>query len=518
MIAGHQQWSEKGLLWRAGLICAALKTLSPSHVILGPMIAIVMQATLLQMAVWVGGRSWAAYLLGGGLAMSWNLVQRILTALMVYGASLIELYQSLVDYLFRHTGLMFQGYWTPLLVLGGIFFAGGMVAAVVGLLVSRQVQKQALSQEYLSAKPLVKPLSFQPSRRTYLINIALIPALMIACLYLLRRWPLGLGVLLVAGLLALAVAYDRSLLRGVLQKPGFWIGLSLMALLSALLLGSSPQTSWWSYDGLAIGMHMGLRAVVVITGFRALSLELRNPRIAQWFGRHQLSNLLMATRVAFHTAPLLAENIAARELWRQPLRGLQHMAATMEQALTMARQNYLQQGIILILTGEKGMGKTTLALQIAAQLKNQGLTVAGIAAPAMMEQSLRSGYRLMDLASGASLPFCQRTEQAAAGIPFRFEEQGWAFGQEALNSPMAVNADLLILDEAGPLELKGGGWADAFRELIAQRTKPTLLVVRPRLVDAFRQAWGLNDATVVQVEEADVPLIISWVKACQGSS
>jgi hypothetical protein len=33
-------WTEKGLFWRAGLICAIMKTMSPSAVIFGPMIAI----------------------------------------------------------------------------------------------------------------------------------------------------------------------------------------------------------------------------------------------------------------------------------------------------------------------------------------------------------------------------------------------------------------------------------------------------------------------------------------------
>ena len=60
MIAGHPLWPQRGLIWRAGIICAALKTLSPIHAIFGPMIAISAQAVLMQGAIFLGGRTKAA--------------------------------------------------------------------------------------------------------------------------------------------------------------------------------------------------------------------------------------------------------------------------------------------------------------------------------------------------------------------------------------------------------------------------------------------------------------------------
>ena len=36
MVAFHQVWKEKGLFWRAGLICALMKSISPSAVLLAP--------------------------------------------------------------------------------------------------------------------------------------------------------------------------------------------------------------------------------------------------------------------------------------------------------------------------------------------------------------------------------------------------------------------------------------------------------------------------------------------------
>ena len=53
-----------------------MKTMSPSAVIFGPMIAIFTEAFLLEFSVRLLGRTIAGYLIGAMLAMSWNLFQK----------------------------------------------------------------------------------------------------------------------------------------------------------------------------------------------------------------------------------------------------------------------------------------------------------------------------------------------------------------------------------------------------------------------------------------------------------
>jgi hypothetical protein len=43
LVAGHRTWPQEGLLVRAGLIAAVMKSTSPSAVLFGPMVAIVME-------------------------------------------------------------------------------------------------------------------------------------------------------------------------------------------------------------------------------------------------------------------------------------------------------------------------------------------------------------------------------------------------------------------------------------------------------------------------------------------
>ncbi|MDD3687161.1 MAG: nucleoside-triphosphatase [Bacteroidales bacterium] len=85
LISFAYTFKEKGIFWRAGLICALLKTLSPSAVIFGPMIAIFTEAVLLEIAVLILGRTYVGFIVGSVLAMAWNLVQKILSYILFYG-------------------------------------------------------------------------------------------------------------------------------------------------------------------------------------------------------------------------------------------------------------------------------------------------------------------------------------------------------------------------------------------------------------------------------------------------
>ena len=60
---------ENGLIWRAGIICALMKSISPSAVILGPMTGILTEALLVELSVWLFGKNIFGYLIAGALAV-----------------------------------------------------------------------------------------------------------------------------------------------------------------------------------------------------------------------------------------------------------------------------------------------------------------------------------------------------------------------------------------------------------------------------------------------------------------
>ena len=95
VIAFLQVWDNKGLIWRAGLIAALLKSMSPSAIILGPMIGIFSEALILEFVIMLFGRNLLGYLLGGALAVLSALMHKLVSLLVTYGFDLVIIVDQL---------------------------------------------------------------------------------------------------------------------------------------------------------------------------------------------------------------------------------------------------------------------------------------------------------------------------------------------------------------------------------------------------------------------------------------
>jgi hypothetical protein len=139
LISFAYTFKEKGIFWRAGLICALLKTLSPSAVIFGPMIAIFTEAVLLEISVLILGRTYVGFIIGSVLAMSWNLVQKVLSYILFYGFDIIEIYKGLVKIAEKQLNHNFDLLWTPIIVLLISYAVFGVVAGIIGIRVGKRI-------------------------------------------------------------------------------------------------------------------------------------------------------------------------------------------------------------------------------------------------------------------------------------------------------------------------------------------------------------------------------------------
>ncbi|MCX7750897.1 MAG: DUF2478 domain-containing protein [Candidatus Bipolaricaulota bacterium] len=143
----------------------------------------------------------------------------------------------------------------------------------------------------------------------------------------------------------------------------------------------------------------------------------------------------------------------------------------------------------LLVTGRIGAGKTRAVLALAAELRHQGLRVGGVASPRVLDGEKTVGYRVRDVRTGEERPLCSLEPP---GIPFRrffFSPEGVAFATAAL-ARAAAEADVIFVDEVGPLELAGGGFAPGLRKVLRAEAF-LLLTVRPSLVGEVRRWAGL---------------------------
>jgi nucleoside-triphosphatase len=143
---------------------------------------------------------------------------------------------------------------------------------------------------------------------------------------------------------------------------------------------------------------------------------------------------------------------------------------------------------ITVLSGPQGSGKTTQLQRLAAAAVLQGRTAGGIVSPAVFEFGRRVGYDVLDLQSGRRRPLARLTSLVSASTKagaYAFDDAAIAEGSECIRQ--AVNAGLTVIavDEIGPLEFRGGGWAPALA-LALRSCIPgceLILSVRPALAD-----------------------------------
>ncbi len=134
----------------------------------------------------------------------------------------------------------------------------------------------------------------------------------------------------------------------------------------------------------------------------------------------------------------------------------------------------------VILTGDRGSGKTTLCRDLAAGSGD----VSGIICPDFLDgEGRRTGKNAFCLSTGKSWPIA-RTDADLGGPRlgrFSFSAEGLRRAADCLCAGLRRAPRVCILDEIGPLELElGTGFAPAFPLL--ERAARLLLVVRPGLV------------------------------------
>lgn len=152
---------------------------------------------------------------------------------------------------------------------------------------------------------------------------------------------------------------------------------------------------------------------------------------------------------------------------------------------------------ILVLTGAAGAGKTRLCMQATRLLQQSAAMVAGLLSPARMENGQKTGIFVEDIASGerrllAEHPHGQQTR-------WNLDPAALQWGAEILRTLPPY--DVLVVDELGPLELeKGEGWIVAC-DLLTKNPAAAMIVVRPSLIDHFRQRVSGRDVKVIEVTE-----------------
>jgi nucleoside-triphosphatase THEP1 len=490
LVAGSQIWNVKGLLWRTGVICALMKSISPSAVILGPMIGIVLEAAVLEASTRLIGKNLIGYLAGGALAASLPILQQITGVIAAKSFQWSSL--GAIDIVL-------------LLLLLTVLL--GFAAAIVGLIAGRRARTLPSSgfsdaQTGPSVPFLSEDSDQQYSLPLLVSHVLLMPAGFAAVTYL----PLWLSTVAV-GLYLTYVIIRYPLARRKFTHRRLWIEFGVVSILAGYLLGElTSKSPGWSWSGLVIGVQMALRASLVIAAFSSISIELRNPVVIQWFLHRGLGQLSSALDIAFEALPAITDALGeGRRFVIRPVDSIAHLLATARDWLAARGQG--GGPAVILLTGPQGSGKTGSVVSLAETLRRNGVSVRGVASVCLMDQGRRTGYDALDLSTGDRVALCRTDvpDQLLSAGQFSFFPEGFEFGfRVLLNNRHREHPDLVILDEVGPLELDGKGWAPALSEILAGDAQLLLLTVRPKLVDRVCRQWHLQPAALWDSERLDL--------------
>ena len=162
----------------------------------------------------------------------------------------------------------------------------------------------------------------------------------------------------------------------------------------------------------------------------------------------------------------------------------------------------LESDTCLILSGEIGAGKTSVASHLAAKFDEQGTAVGGVLSPRITKDGATIGYTIRDLMTDEERPFASLDPPGVPVGKFFIAEQGLAFARCAIEQATA-STQTVFVDEVGMLELAGNGLAPAVKALLQSQVLPVLLV-RSSFVEAVVHAFSITRFREFDVGQKDV--------------
>ncbi len=508
-------WKDKGLFWRAGLICAVMKTISPSAVIFGPIIAILSEALLLELTVRLFGRTFLGFATGSMLAMSWNLFQRVANLLIFYGLNIVELYENLITLARKQFQIQSDILWLPLIFLLIVYCTLGLFSAIIGIRIGTKLMQEPKS---LPITPTSQKTSDNTNKARHDFNYSLVwlladVVLLVAALALQNYLEMIYWALFITLVSAVwALRYKRALRQ--LTKPGFWLFFVIITMITSFVFSKVQNQSW--QEGMMIGLQMNFRAVAVVLGFSVLGTELYNPAIRSFFLKTSFKQLPAALELSFESLPQMIAHIPDfKSVIKNPVSILSQVILHGEERLREFKGKMNTLPKVWLVSGAVGSGKSTFACTVANSLADRQFKVGGILSVRQVKNGETIGYNILDLSTNETEKFLIFGHIPGKEQIGRFSicPEGIEKGNQALRSSIQNKYDLVIIDEVGRLELGDRGWSDALKKLTEMPEPPLLITVRKGLEQKIIDKWKISNYEVVNVEVSD-PLLLAE-RMCQ---
>lgn len=499
-------WKEKGVIWRAGVICALMKSISPSAIIIGPMVGILSEALLFEMILVVTGFNLAGIIAAGAITSLTAILHKFFTLLILYGFDFVRILESLYHFAVKQLQLTGVSGSDLLLVLASVYMAAGVVAATAGYWIAVDFLRNRKPVEFSPQMNMSRQPGYPGTddRQEYsMVLIAVHLLVMTGLLWLLNLdYLLSVIALSVVYLVYCTLKYPMALRR--LVKIAVWLQFVFIVASTVILWDIFQVDHPGAVSGWMTGLKMVVRAILVITGFAVISVELRNPFVRTILHERGFTGLYRSLTMAFGVLPDLVASFSRGgltilnpvTLTRQLLRQAGELTD-----LFMLEQKRLP--ALFIVTGGVGSGKTTFARQLVALMGEKGYRAGGFLAPGIDMDGRREGFRLEALDTGEKVLLC--TTDATDGWNrtgrYYFNPEAITFGNRVLETSRLTGADFVVVDEVGHMELASRGWAAALTRMVAELPVPQVWVARESLAGRVSHHWYTGDVCLLSVSD-----------------
>ncbi|HDP74805.1 MAG TPA: hypothetical protein ENN49_02850 [Bacteroidales bacterium] len=473
---------QRGFFWRAALICALLKSVSPSAVILQPMVGILVEGLLIEAGVLVLGTNALGLALGGGLALIAVPLFKAVRLYMLYGQGIVDFFMGLISQLSKSNTIVITS--SLVYTLLAIYFILGILSAIIGFSLGKNNSTFASSQIELT---IFGEKGGKIDFRNYFLLIIHLAALVVYLTYA-STMPIATAILSGVGYALLIVLfYERP--RRMLLKPFFVVPVLFFSFLIPLFTTKVALVP-------AYGTYIFVRAIFVVVTLAAIGTELAKPAVSQFFNRGFFTPVYYASSMAFNALPIylnVFQNI-----------NLSASNAIKDIQGVIKNPSWSGNRPIIIITGGLGEGKSTYLENLLKILgKDKAINFRGFIARGIGAPPLREGYNLRIIPDGKEMMLCHRI--GACGLP----NKSFEFNDEVIKGLttelVSIKADdILVIDEVGRMELYGEVWAELVEYHLTKTLNILILTVRRENLMHVAERWKLNDAYVFDINKVSV--------------
>ena len=331
---------------------------------------------------------------------------------------------------------------------------------------------------------------------------------------------------LFAGAIALAVAW---ILDPAAVRAGLRLGMVLAIVFGACLTAAVVAWADGFEKGAVVGGMVLLRLLVLTASAAVVVRNIDAERILATAEKAGFERLGLVLGLSLNTLPHLVE--VAGDVWtahkvrspnnldrlrRMPGLGvvlLAHTGRIAEEAaaaaslrghsaLTRPGGAFRVPIRVVVVTGPGSSGKTEAVISAADSLRADGVPVTGFVQPGVWVDDRKVGFRVRDLATGAEASLAMLSARGGGdfGTRFEFDDEGFRLGAGSLSR--ASSGAVVVVDELGPVELRGEGHMPGVRDALATPAlRGAVIVVRRTLVPTLLDTLDLTDAVIVDVAE-----------------